>query len=106
MTGPWMRRPFFEKSATEVTHGGLRPFHQKSTCLTQLTLGPCVVHIWTRNPPKLLIFHFSLGSGMGYRAVDEKAVFRKERDREHVRPHREAPHLPKVDRLVPARGGS
>jgi len=26
-----------------VPHGGLRTFHQKSTCLTQLTLGPYVV---------------------------------------------------------------
>ena len=25
------------------THGGVRPFHQKSTCLTQLTSGPHVV---------------------------------------------------------------
>ena len=32
-------------------HGGLRPFHQKSTCLTQLTPGPCVVHFWSRNTP-------------------------------------------------------
>jgi len=31
-----------------VPHGGLRPFHQKSSCLTQLTLGPCVVQIWSR----------------------------------------------------------
>ena len=31
-------------------HGGLRPFNQKLTCLTQLTSGPCVVKIWSRNP--------------------------------------------------------
>jgi len=31
-------------------HGGVRPFHQKSTCLKQLTLEPCVVQIWSRNP--------------------------------------------------------
>ena len=31
-------------------HGGARPFHRKSTCLTQLTLGPNLVHIWSRNP--------------------------------------------------------
>ena len=30
-------------------HGGVRPFHQKSTCLTELTVGPYLVHIWTRN---------------------------------------------------------
>ena len=29
-------------------HGGVRPFHQKSTCLAQLTLGPYAVQIWTR----------------------------------------------------------
>ena len=31
-----------------LTHGGVRPFHQTSTCLTQLTGGPCVVQIWLR----------------------------------------------------------
>ena len=31
-----------------LPHGGVRPFHQKSTCLTQLTLGPYVVQIWPR----------------------------------------------------------
>ena len=29
-----------------------RPFHQKSSCLTQLTLGPYVVQIWSRNTPQ------------------------------------------------------
>ena len=29
-----------------------RPFHQKSSCLTQLTLGPYVVQIWSLNTPK------------------------------------------------------
>jgi len=29
--------------------GGVRPFHQKSTCITQSILGPYVVHIWSRN---------------------------------------------------------
>ena len=33
-------------------HGGLRPFHQKSTCLTQLTFGACVLQIWSRNTPE------------------------------------------------------
>ena len=33
-----------------VPHGGLRPFHQKSTRLTSLTLGPNVVHNRSRNP--------------------------------------------------------
>ena len=29
-------------------HGGVRSFHQKSTCRTQSTFGPCVVQIWSR----------------------------------------------------------
>ena len=29
--------------------GGLRPFHHKSTCLTQITVGPYVVQIWSRD---------------------------------------------------------
>ena len=32
-------------------HGGARPFHHKSTCLTQSTSGHCVVQIWSRNTP-------------------------------------------------------
>ena len=35
-----------------VPYGGVRPFHQKSTCLAQLTLGPNVVQIWLRNTLK------------------------------------------------------
>jgi len=30
--------------------GGLQPFHRKSTCSAQLTLGHCVVHIWSLSP--------------------------------------------------------
>ena len=41
--GPFVRHP----------HGGVRLFHHNSTCLTQLTCGPCVVWIWWRNPPYL-----------------------------------------------------
>jgi len=33
-------------------HGGLRPVHPKSTCLTQLTLWPFVEQIWPRNTPE------------------------------------------------------
>ena len=33
-------------------HGGVRPFHQKLTCLTQSTLGPDVVKMWSRNTPE------------------------------------------------------
>ena len=34
-------------------HDGLRPVNQKSTCLTQSTLEPCVVKILSRHPPNL-----------------------------------------------------
>ena len=33
-------------------HGGVRPFHSKSTCITQSTLGPHLAQIWSRNTPK------------------------------------------------------
>ena len=33
-------------------HGGLRSFHQTSTCLTQLTLGPYVVQMRSRDTPR------------------------------------------------------
>ena len=32
--------------------GGVRPFHQKSTCITQSTLERYVVQIWSRNTLK------------------------------------------------------
>ena len=32
-------------------HGRVRPVHHKSSCLTQFTLGPYVVQIWSRHPP-------------------------------------------------------
>ena len=32
--------------------GGVRPVHQMSTCRTELTLGPHVVQIWSRNVRK------------------------------------------------------
>ena len=31
-------------------HDGLRPFHEKSTCLKQMTLGPYVVESWSLTP--------------------------------------------------------
>jgi len=37
--------PAIFKYTFDNPHGGVRPFHQKSTCITQLTLGPSVVHI-------------------------------------------------------------
>ena len=36
-----------------LSHSGLRPFHRKSTCTTQITLGPDVAHIWSHSPPIL-----------------------------------------------------
>ena len=39
--------------ALAITHSGARTFHQKSTCLTQLTLGSHVVQIWSRFHPSL-----------------------------------------------------
>ena len=38
---------------SDTPHGGVRPFHQKSTCLTRLTLGSYVVQIWSRDPRNL-----------------------------------------------------
>ena len=43
-------------------HGGVRPLHQKSTCLTQLSRGPYAVQIWSRNTTesgvnKTLVLH-------------------------------------------------
>ena len=40
-------------SLSPLSHGGVRPLHQKPTCLMQLTLGPHAVHIWSRNPLEL-----------------------------------------------------
>jgi hypothetical protein len=37
----------------QVPHGGARPFHQKSTCIKQSTLGSCVVQSWLRNVQSL-----------------------------------------------------
>ena len=37
----------------ESPHGGLRPVHQKSTCLSQSTSGPYVVRCWSHCPPNL-----------------------------------------------------
>ena len=34
-----------------VPHGGERLFHQKSTCFTQFTSGPCVMQTWSHNTP-------------------------------------------------------
>ena len=34
-----------------MPRGGVRPFHQKLTCTKQITLGPYVVQIWSRNIP-------------------------------------------------------
>ena len=44
------RRGRFVNFGLSIPHGGVRPFHQKSTCLTQLILGPYAVRIWSRIP--------------------------------------------------------
>ena len=35
-----------------LPHGGARPFHPKSTCISRLTLGPNVVQIWSHDTPE------------------------------------------------------
>ena len=50
---PTVFREFRSQRRTRLfqqPHGGARPFHQKSTCLTQFTLGPYVLQIWSRDP--------------------------------------------------------
>ena len=42
-----------DDSQESSPHGRVRPFHQKSTCITQLTLGPIEVQIWSRNTLEL-----------------------------------------------------
>ena len=37
-------------SERPVPHGGVRPFHHKLTCSTQLCAGPHVVLVWSRSP--------------------------------------------------------
>ena len=51
-TEPSFEAPYVS-GGTRLPHGGLRPLHRKSTCLTRLTLGPCVVQIWLRNTRNL-----------------------------------------------------
>ena len=49
----WLSRKALQAGTKrELPHGGVRPFHQKLTCLTELTLGPDVVQIWPRNTPE------------------------------------------------------
>jgi hypothetical protein len=33
-------------------HSGVRPFHKRTTCFIELTLGPYVLQIWSRNNPE------------------------------------------------------
>jgi len=44
-------------------HGGLRPFHQKSTHLTELTSGPYLVQIWSRYVQKQVDCNTQCGLG-------------------------------------------
>ena len=52
---PWVHcqlmAGFWDFQDSAIPHGGVPPFRQKSTCLAQFILGPCVVHIWSRNAP-------------------------------------------------------
>jgi len=47
--GPVREREREVEFGVWAPHRGVRPFHQKSTCLTKLTLGPYVVQIWSRD---------------------------------------------------------
>ena len=60
--------PYRRVGVVDCPHDGLRPFHQKSTCVTQSTLGSYAVQIWSRNrqfqvernprsPPCDLVWH-------------------------------------------------
>ena len=53
-------------------HGGVRPFHQKSTCLTQLTLGPYVVQNWSSYGRKFDPTKPSYSTVRGFRSKDLK----------------------------------
>jgi len=55
------------ESGPDYPPGGVRPFRQKSTCPTQLILGPHVVQIWSRNTLEL-------------RGVETLVLHRVERD--------------------------
>ena len=51
-----------KKKSYPYPHGGVRSVHQKSICLTQSTLGPYVVQLWSRNtsesgPNETLVLH-------------------------------------------------
>ena len=48
---PWMRLHGFSRRPCQnvAPHDGVRPFYQKSTCLTLSTEGPNVVQIWSRD---------------------------------------------------------
>ena len=58
-------------------HGGVPPFHRKSTCLTQSTLGPYFVQIWSRSTPEYgvneTLVLYEVVSGFGCRG---QGVFR------------------------------
>jgi len=48
-----VRQAVDEREAREVPHGGSRPFHQKSTCLAQSTLGGKFGHVtYGFGPPR------------------------------------------------------
>ena len=47
-SAPLLVRTGCALNRTGLPHGGVRPFPQTSAWLTQLTLGPYVVQIWSR----------------------------------------------------------
>ena len=42
----------YQGSTMHAPLRGRRPFHQKSTCITELTFGRYVLQNWSRNPPQ------------------------------------------------------
>ena len=48
-TERWCMHGLLPGRNTRTSHGGLWPCNQKSTYLTQLTLGPHIVQMWSRN---------------------------------------------------------
>ena len=42
-----------QRSALDHPHGGLRTFHQKSTCLQAISFKAFLVRIWSRYPPRI-----------------------------------------------------
>ena len=53
-----VQKPYTLKDCLQVdmlglNRGGVQPFHQKSTCITQWTPGRYLAHIWSRYDKKI-----------------------------------------------------